>query len=96
VEEGDRARREPDAEVGEIWDSESLKDLAESRRKYPSVRVWEWGKSRIGAAARCIAREEQQQQQQQQQQRSSLRNGGGRNTRTNSPHQLAVVVGLES
>jgi hypothetical protein len=27
VEEGDRVRRDPDTDVGEIWDSDSLKDL---------------------------------------------------------------------
>ena len=54
MEDGDRARRDPDADVGEIWDSESLKDLEKRRRKHPSVRVWGWGKSRIAATARCI------------------------------------------
>lgn len=44
VEDGERARRDPDAEVGETWDSESLKGLERRRRKQPSVRVWRWGR----------------------------------------------------
>ncbi len=33
VEEGDKARREPEAEVGDTWDSESLKDLFSRRTR---------------------------------------------------------------
>lgn len=40
MEDGERARRDPEADVGEIWASESLKDLVRRvRRSHPSVRV---------------------------------------------------------
>ena len=47
VEEGDSVRRDPDTDVGEIWDSDSLNGLNSAGRRHPSVRV-EKQRARLG------------------------------------------------